>query len=115
MPTRPSPSDALEVPQQVRPAHLALFKGQIVVARIPVTHRDKAGLLSQHQLGSELAARGIDGELGPPVADQRPSPQRVSMALVAGLVRMAHRGMLQLGVQLCHWLGQTLGDQPVRL
>jgi len=51
-----SPSDALEVPQQVRPAHLALFKGQIVVARIPITHRDKAGLFSQHQLGSELAA-----------------------------------------------------------
>ncbi len=82
--------DALKVAQQVRPADLALRQGQVVVARIPVAHRDEAGLLAQNQLGRHLPTRRVDTKPHPPIAEQRPHPQGVLVVLVAGLIGVAH-------------------------
>jgi hypothetical protein len=87
----------------------------MVVARIPVTDRDEAGLLTQDQLGRCLPTRGVDAKPHTPVAGQHPHPQGVVVALVTGLIGVTHRGVLQLGVQLRHGLLQRLAEQPVRL
>ena len=108
-------ADALEVAQQVRPADLAPGKGQVVVARIPVTDRDKARVFAQDQFGRPLSTRRVDAKPRPPVTDQYPHPQRVAVALVSGLIGVAHGSVLQLVVQLCHGLLQRLADQPVGL
>lgn len=107
--------DALEVAQQMGPTDLALLQRQMVVAGIAVADRHEAGRIAQQQASGHLAARRIDAKPHAPVTRQRPHPQRLPMALVPGLVGMAHRGMLKFSVQLRHRRRQGLADPSVCL
>ena len=49
-----------------------------------------------------------------PVADLRPRPHPVAVALVAGLIGVAHRLAAQVHLQLLHRLGQRLRNMAVR-